>query len=149
MKVISKKQFSKIISFVLIVAMALTLVSCKSGNNNEPANISSDVPEVSVKTVGEGSKTFEFSVTDKNGKTSDFLVKTDERTVGDALQKAGLISGDKSEYGLYIKTVNGITADYDTSKTYWAFYENGKYASKGADQTEIVSGVKYELKIEK
>ena len=30
-----------------------------------------------------------------------------------------LIAGDEGEYGLYVKTVNGITADYETDGMYF------------------------------
>ena len=59
-----------------------------------------------------------------------------------------LIVGEDGPYGLYIKTVNGITLDYDKDGKYWAFYENGKYAAKGASETEIVSGTTYSFKAE-
>ncbi len=51
-------------------------------------------------------------------------------------------------FGLYVKTVNGITVDYDTDGKYWVFYENGKYAVKGVDSTEIIPNVTYSFKVE-
>ena len=60
-----------------------------------------------------------------------------------------LIAGEKSAYGLYVKTVNGISADYDKDKTYWAFYVNGSYASSGVDTTPIKEGEVYMFKVEK
>ena len=78
-----------------------------------------------------------------------FKIKTEEKTVGAALLGVGLIEGENSEYGLYVKKVNGITADYDTDGTYWAFYINGQYATSGVDKTDIEPGASYEFKIEK
>ena len=49
----------------------------------------------------------------------------------------------------YEKTVNGITADYDTDGSYWAFYVNGEYASSGVDSTPVVDGDTYSFKVEK
>ena len=69
--------------------------------------------------------------------------------MGEALQDCGLIEGEESEYGLYVKTVNGITADYDADGVYWAFYIDGKYAESGVDTTEISEGTSYAFKIEK
>ena len=48
--------------------------------------------------------------------------------------------------GLYIKTVNGVTLDYDADGAYWAFYINGEYASTGVDATNIEAGATYTLK---
>ena len=56
--------------------------------------------------------------------------------------------GDDSEYGLYVKTVNGITADYDKDGVYWAFYIDGEYAAAGVDATAIEEGSSYSFKIE-
>lgn len=93
-------------------------------------------------TLGEGAKTMTVEVK-AEGQTVTFTVKTDEKTVGAALQKVSLIAGEQGAYGLYIKSVNGIVADYDIDQTYWAFYENGEYAMTGADATDIKEGVTY------
>jgi len=57
----------------------------------------------------------------------------------------GLIDGDEGPYGLYVKVVNGMTADYDVDKSYWSFYINGEYAMTGVDATEITEGTTYQL----
>lgn len=99
-------------------------------------------------TIGEGETEFAFEVVLEDGSTTLFHVMTDETTVGAALLDLGLIEGDESEYGLYVKTVNGVTADYDTDGKYWAFYIDGEYASTGVDSTDIVPGSTYSFKIE-
>ena len=99
--------------------------------------------------VGEGSTQFDLTVTDQDGGETQFEVHTDKATVGEALQELGLIDGDDSEYGLYVKTVNGIAADFDTDGVYWAFYVNGEYAQEGVDSTEIKEGDIYAFKVEK
>ena len=92
---------------------------------------------------------FLFTVVDKDGNETDFEIHTDKKTVGDALLELKLIDGDDGDYGLYVKTVNGITADYDVDKTYWAFYVNGEYATAGVDSTDIKEGASYSFKVEK
>ena len=72
-----------------------------------------------------------------------------EKTVGDALLELGLVEGDEGAYGLFVKSVNGIVADYDVDKTYWAFYVNGEYAMSGVDVTEIEGDAVYMFKVEK
>ena len=57
-------------------------------------------------------------------------------------------ASEDSEYGLYIKTVNGITYDYETDGKYWAFYISDEYSMTGIDLTDIVSGETYVLKAE-
>ena len=69
--------------------------------------------------------------------------------MGEALLDLRLIDGDAGEFGLYVKTVNGVTLDYNKDGMYWAFYENGQYAQAGVDLTEIVPGTNYEFRAEK
>ncbi len=94
--------------------------------------------------LGEGTKTFTVEVK-ADEKTVTFTIHTDEKTVGAALIENGLIAGEDGEFGLYIKSVNGITADYNADQTYWAFYINGEYATSGVDTTDITEGAEYRL----
>ena len=140
---LSKRLLSFAICLALIAAMALTMSSC--GNNNATTNDTTGSDAVTeVATVK-----FDFKVVDADGNETDFEIETTEKTVGAALLAKGLIAGDESEYGLYVKEVNGITADYNTDGTYWAFYINGEYATTGVDSTEVVPGSVYTFKVEK
>lgn len=136
------KAFSLILCVVLIAVTALIAVGCqeKSSKNDETA-----VSEV----LGDGAVKFYFTVTDQDGKSEKFEINTDKEIVGDALQELGLISGEEGEYGLYVKIVNGIEADFNKDGTYWAFYINGDYAMSGIDSTKIEAGSTYTLKVEK
>lgn len=95
---------------------------------------------------GTGSVTFQVTVTDLDGTQEEFEVRTDEKNVADALTKAGLVSGENSEYGLYIKVVNGITADYNADGTYWSLLVNGEYSMVGASSVPVTEGLRIELK---
>ena len=70
-------------------------------------------------------------------------------TVGKALLDQGVIAGEDSSYGLYVKTVNGETADYDADGTYWGLYINGEYAMTGVDATTLEAGTTYAFRVEK
>lgn len=146
-KISFKKKLSVILSFVLIAVIALTMVGCGSEKKNDTPPVST-TESVQKTVVGEGKTVFEFSVTHLDGKTAAFEVHTDKKTVGEALLDAELIAGEDGQYGLYVKSVDGETLDYDKDGKYWAFYENGSYAAKGVDQTEITDGVRYEFKAE-
>ena len=162
MKKIFKSSLSLLLSLALITAIALTTgcndnketpkTSDTSASENSSVTEESSATEESKSNVtvkGEGKTKFSFSVTDKDGNTADFEIRTDKTIVGEALQELGLIEGDESEFGLFVKKVNGITADYDIDKTYWAFYINGAYANSGVDTTEIKEGESYAFKVEK
>ncbi|MBE6791535.1 MAG: DUF4430 domain-containing protein [Ruminococcaceae bacterium] len=96
------------------------------------------------KEFGEGEKILTVEVTAEE-KTVVFTVKTDESTVGAALLANDLIAGEQGDYGLYVKSVNGIVADYSVDQSYWAFYIGDDYASTGVDSTDIIQGTTYKL----
>ncbi len=164
-----KKSLSLALSIMLIAASAAFTTGCSNDKTSadtqaettvasseaveasavegaETTAASSEAGDVSV--IGEGETSFDFIVTDKDGNESRFEVHTDKTTVGAALLDAGIIEGEESEYGLYVKTVNGITADFDTDGVYWAFYIDGEYASTGVDSTDITPGSVYSFKVE-
>lgn len=148
----SNSSLSFLLSFVLIAAMVLSLSGCSSQPSNAEISPSAPVsvnPSGEPTELGEGRTQFNLEVVTEDGETAYFTVNTDEKTVGAALLALGLISGDDGEFGLYVKTVNGVTADFDADGTYWAFYIGGEYASAGVDATEISAGTTYSLKIEK
>lgn len=101
-----------------------------------------------VTILGEGSVSFPLTVVDGDGNTTQFEIHTDKETVGQALLALELIAGDDGEYGLYVKTVNGVTVDYDTDGKYWAFYIDDEYAMTGVDSTPITDGSSYTFKVE-
>ena len=56
--------------------------------------------------------------------------------------------GERFAALIYVKTVNGVTLDYDKDGKYWAFYVNGEYAQTGVDSTDITAGAEYSFKAE-
>ena len=135
-----------ILCMVLIAAMALVLVGCTKEEAEAPET---EVTEVEATPIGEGATTFDFTVTKADESKAAYTVKTDETTVGAALLALGLIEGDESTYGLYVKTVDGEFHEYESDGLYWAFYVNGGYAASGVDTTDIEEGTLYEFRAEK
>lgn len=150
------KKIKSVLSFVLcavlIATMALSVTGCKWGDPSKvetPTAVSNQTAAPATVVKGTGKTVFTFEVTDQNKNFTQFEIHTDQKIVGEALQELGLIAGEEGQYGLYVKTVNGVTLDYDKDGLYWAFYENGQYAAKGIDQTPIDTGTIYELKAAK
>jgi hypothetical protein len=140
-----KKTVKSIISILLSLVFIVTLVSC---NSVDKTGLWENATYLKDMEFGEGSKTVVVEV--KVGEQAiTFTVKTDKDTVGAALLEHNLIAGDEGQFGLYIKTVNGITADYDVDQSYWAFYINGEYAMTGVDGTKITEGEAYKLEYTK
>ncbi len=132
------KSAALVISALVLV---FTLMSCGTA---EKTDVWENATYVSDTQLGEGEKTVVVEVKAEE-QTITFTIKTDKDTVGAALMEHDLISGEEGQYGLYVKAVNGIVADYDVDQTYWAFYISGEYAMTGVDGTEITEGVTYQL----
>ena len=134
----------RILTMLLIMTMAVSAIAC--GKKEEVSTETTVYEDGAV--IGEGSKSFEFTVVNMAGEEATFEVKTDEDTVGAALLENNMIAGEDGDYGLYVKTVNGETVDYDKDGKYWAFYINGEYGMTGVDSTDIVDGDSYAFKAE-
>lgn len=137
----AKTTISLILSLVFIVC----LVSC---SEQKATGLWENATYIEDTELGSGSKTVVVDVKVED-KTVRFTVKTDKDTVGEALMEHDLIAGEEGQYGLYVKVVNGIRADYDVDKSYWAFYINGEYAMTGVELTEIDEGSIYQLEYAK
>ena len=135
----------KKILLMMMAVLVLLLCGCK-----EDVKVVSETAKIfeNGDVVGQGEKAFEFSVKYEDGKSETCTIKTDKETVGDALLENEIISGEDGPYGLYVKTVNGITVDFDKDGKYWAFYVGGEYAMSGVDSTEITAGSTYAFKVE-
>ncbi len=148
-----KKQFTKLLSIivciVLVAAIALFTTACNGNKDNSGTTPpEQNNSQLEGGELGQGNTKFTFTVTDSEGKDTTFQIKTDKKMVGDALTELNLIAGDEGQYGLYVKTVNGLTYDYDKDGKYWAFYDGDSLAAAGVDQTEIVDGAEYSFKVE-
>ncbi len=137
-----KKLCSLCLCILLIAAIAMFTTACtKDAPNLTDGNTATEI----AASYGQGETSFTFCVSDKEGKELYYTINTDKATVGEALMELELIGGDEGPYGLYVKTVNGITLDYDTDGMYWAFYIGTEMAPTGVDMTDIVNGETYRL----
>ena len=91
-----------------------------------------------------GAKAYTLTVVDADGKETVHNLNTDEEMLGAALQDAGLIEGEESEYGLFVTKVDGIEAD-SANQEWWCLTINGEMASTGVDSTPVEDGGKYEF----
>jgi hypothetical protein len=114
-----------------MLSMTLALVSCSNDDG---------------KIEGEGKPiTIPLEVIGPDGVSKEHSVSTDSsKNLRQALEGAGLISGDEGAYGLYVKVVDGITADYDVDGSWWSLTKDGVLCS-GVDSTEIADGDHFEF----
>ena len=135
------KKMKKIISLILCV-LCLFISGCTDTTVEKGLWEAATYTESTEFGTGAKAVTVEVRAEDK---AVTFTINTDKETLGDALLEHSLISGEKGPYGLYVKTVNGITADYETNKSYWSLSKDGGYMTTGVDSTEISDGESYEL----
>lgn len=141
-----KKEMTKtkklLICLLALSLVAVVLVSCNNGVPKE--GLWENATYTTDKEFGNGAKTVQVEV--KAGEQSiTFTVKTDKENLADALLEHSLVSGDDSEFGLYVKYVNGIQADYDVDQSYWGLTKNGEMLNTGASSTIIADGEHYEF----
>ena len=132
-----KKIFLPAITLILTAVVVFCFASCREQTDSsalwENATYTSD------QTFGEGETTV-FVEVKAEEKSVTFTINTNQKILGDALIDHAIIEGEQSQYGIYIKKVNGITADYNIDQSYWSVYKNGEYMMSGVDGITISNG---------
>lgn len=93
----------------------------------------------------EGLKKVTVSVIHKDGTQKDFPFETEEEFLGKLLVNEGIVEDNQTEYGLYILTADGETADWSVDEGWWAVYVGDEMAELGADSTVLTDGTTYKL----
>lgn len=91
----------------------------------------------------EGAKTITIQMVYDDVDTT-VTIHTDAEYLRGALEEKNLVAGDESEYGLFVKTVNGRTAD-DAKQEWWCFTKGGETLMTGLDTTPIADGEAFEV----
>lgn len=91
----------------------------------------------------QGAKHITVEVIHKDKGAKTFTYDTDAEYLDEVLVAGGLISGGEGEFGLYVKVVDGETADYDADQGWWALSVNGEFAQAGVSATPVYDGDAY------
>ena len=91
-----------------------------------------------------GGKTITVTVDFADGTTKTHEIKTDEEYLRGALEQESLVEGTESEFGLYVLTVDGVTAD-EAKQQWWCFTKGGETLMSGVDTTPIEDGDCFEI----
>ena len=140
------KKTLRILALVLALILAtFTFAACGDATaDNTDASVtlsgtdSAEKPEAAQLSIT-------VKVVDDRGETTDFVIETSQQYLRGALDQVNLVEGEESTYGLYIKKVNGILADYEVNGAYWSVYEGETMAMTGVDQIELKEGGVYKL----
>ena len=131
-KSLNKKLIAGVVALIAVIAILLGMYL----NNRQPTT--------------SGSKTITVSVFDTVGSTeasNTATITTDEEYLRGVLEQedSGIsISGSESEYGLFVTTVDGVTAD-DSKQQWWCFTKGGEMLNTGVDSTPIADGDTFEI----
>ncbi len=91
-----------------------------------------------------GEKSITLDIIFAEGSLKRRTINTTEENLRAALEAEGLIAGDESAYGMFVKTVDGVTANEDEEE-WWCLTKNGEQHNSGVDTTVIADGDKYEF----
>ncbi len=91
-----------------------------------------------------GEKKIAVEVVYQDQSSDTFDIETDEEFLRGALEQEELIEGTESEYGLYVLTVNGVTAD-ESKEEWWCFTKGGETLNTGVDMTPVADGEHFEI----
>lgn len=91
-----------------------------------------------------GEKTLTVTVVHGDKSEEQFTYHTKEAYLGPVITNSGLVEGENGDYGLFIKAVDGETAD-DSKQQWWCITKGGETVNASADQTPIEDGDQFEL----
>ena len=119
----------------IIIAVAVLLVLVIGAlvlfNQNKPA-------------AQQGDKNITVIVVHGDESQKEFAINTSSENLRGALEEQKLVEGSDSEYGLYVITVDGETAD-EAAQQWWCFTKGGEKLMTGVDDTMIADGDQYEI----
>lgn len=93
-----------------------------------------------------GEKEIFIQVVHGDGSTRDISLSTGAENLREALEPEGIISGEDSEHGMFVLTVDGETADSELQQ-WWCITKDGEQLNTGVDSTMIADGDKYEFSL--
>ena len=91
-----------------------------------------------------GAKELSISIFHSDGSEKALTLHTDQEYLRGALEEGNLISGTEDDFGLYVRTVDGETAD-ESLQQWWMFTKNSEQLNTGVDMTPVQDGEAYEI----
>ena len=91
-----------------------------------------------------GEKEIHIEVIHADKSENTFTYHTDAEYLAEVLLETGLAEGNSGEYGLFITTVDGETAD-SSKQQWWCITKGGERVNSGADTLPVADGDRFEL----
>ena len=128
--VMETKKYRKIIIAIVILAVAATAMF--------------GLYKVFMPEPKQGLKEITVTVVHGDQSQKEFSYETEEKYLAPVITGEGLAKGTEGEYGLFILTVDGETAD-DTKEEWWCITKKGKTVTTSASELVIEDGDEFEL----
>ena len=91
-----------------------------------------------------GDKTVVVEVVHGDESAKELTYHTDAEYLGQVLVEEKLVKGESSQFGLYITTVDGETAQ-ESENQWWRVTQDGEMVNTGVDTTPVQDGDHFEL----
>ncbi|MCD8382440.1 MAG: DUF4430 domain-containing protein [Clostridiales bacterium] len=161
-----KHNLNRILALLMALVLALAMTACGSGDTSqenaesdasaaESADTAAEEAADEAETESEAEtgaevtdgevKNITLTVTYSDGTCANYEITTTAEYLMDAIEDTVTLEGSESDYGFYLETVNGETADYDTDGAYWAIYVNHEYGMYSLDSQPVADGDDFEL----
>ena len=128
------RAFALTLALIFVLSSVIALVSCSNDDDKNGDGTPASTISITLEVIG------------PDGSSKEHKVSTDSsKNLGQALMDAGLIEGEEGAYGLYVKVVDGITADHDVDQSWWGLYKDGEMLMTGVDSTPIADGDHFEF----
>ncbi len=118
-----------IIAIIALVAVAALMLGLYFGLREQPE---------------QGPKDITVTVVYQDGTSKDYSYRTEAEYLAQVLQETGLASGEQTQYGLFIQTVDGVTVD-SAAGHWWKVRQNGQDAMVGAESLPVHQGDTFQL----
>ena len=92
-----------------------------------------------------GGKQITVTVVHKDGSEKVFNCQTEAEKLADVLVAENIVVDNPTEFGLFILTADGETADYNVDGGWWAVYLGEEQSMEGASSINITDGGVYKL----
>lgn len=131
----------------VLVIGAICLYSSNKDKDVEDAKVARKEVIVQGNKDTSNNKRITIEVINIDGSKQTYGIESDKQFLGEVVKEvAGLtVEGDQTPTGLFVKTVNGVYADFNVNQTYWAFYCNDQYCQTGIDTQPVAEGDKFKI----
>ena len=142
-----KTVITRLLSSLLTLML---FVGCSSNQHyaDEPTSSAISSTETkylnSIINLGQGKNSFFLLIEHPDGTMKQYKIKTDKQIVGEALVDLGLITMGNDDYGMHIKSVDGVTLDAEKDGKVWFLFIDANQVA-AIMQTEVSAAEQYFL----